>query len=120
MPGFVRLEQLLLATLVAFHRRKLDDLALDALPDGWRAPLFKLIVLLRLAALLNRARSPVELPPLKLVAGSNRLELDIPEAWIANNPLTLADLGMEQAFLETRGFELKFSAPAEPQEDSAS
>lgn len=120
MPGFVRLEQLLMATLVAFHRRKLDDLSLDTLPNSWRAPLFKLIVLLRLAVLFNRARSPVELPPLKLVAGSDRLDLDIPEVWIADNPLTQADLAQEQEFLEAQGFELKFGALAEPQEVSAS
>jgi exopolyphosphatase/guanosine-5'-triphosphate,3'-diphosphate pyrophosphatase len=107
MPGFVRVEQQLLATLVGFHRRKLDELALDALPDNWRKPLFKLIVLLRLAVLLNRARSPDELPQLALNGGPNRLTLKLPRAWIANNPLTQADLTQEQAFLEARGFELK-------------
>ena len=106
MPGFVRLEQQLLATLVASHRRKLDELVLDVLPADWHAPLFKLIVLLRLAVLLNRARSPVELPSFKLVAGTNRLEIEMPKTWIANNALTQADLGQEQEFLESRGFEL--------------
>ena len=107
LPGFVRREQQLLATLVGFHRRKLDELALEALPEDWRKPLFKLIVLLRLAALLNRARSPVELPPLALSGGSNRLTLKLPRVWIANNPLTQADLTQEQTFLEARGFELR-------------
>ena len=107
MPGFVRIEQQLLATLVGFHRRKLDELALDSLPENWRKPMFKLIVLLRLAALLNRARSPDELPPIRLSSGPNRLTLKLPRSWIANNPLTQADLTQEQAFLEARGFELK-------------
>jgi exopolyphosphatase/guanosine-5'-triphosphate,3'-diphosphate pyrophosphatase len=106
LPGFVKREQQLLATLVGVHRRKLDELQLDALPENWRVPLFRLIVLLRLAVLLNRARSPVELPPLALSAGANRLGLKLPKAWIANNPLTQADLSQEQAFLEARGFEL--------------
>src|SRR5690606_7025017 len=53
LPGFVRLEQKLLATLVGFHRRKLDGLELDELPPRWREPVFRLIVLLRLAVLLN-------------------------------------------------------------------
>jgi exopolyphosphatase/guanosine-5'-triphosphate,3'-diphosphate pyrophosphatase len=107
LPGFVRLEQQLLSTLVGSHRRKLDDLNLDTLPGSWRGPLFKLIVLLRLAVLLNRARSPVELPLLRLVGGTNLLELEIANAWIANNPLTRADLDQEQEFLQSRGFELR-------------
>ena len=111
MPGFVRREQQLLATLVGFHRRKLDELALEAQPENWRKPLFKLIVLLRLAVLLNRARSPVELPPLALTGGSNRLTLKLPRAWIVNNPLTQADLTQEQTFLEARGFELLIETP---------
>jgi exopolyphosphatase / guanosine-5'-triphosphate,3'-diphosphate pyrophosphatase len=107
MPGFVRLEQQLLATLVGFHRRKLDDLNLQTLPENWRSPMFKLIVILRLAVLLNRARSPLELPPLRLAAGQDWLEVGLPGAWIANNPLTQADLGQEQALLSARGFELR-------------
>src|SRR5690606_25263301 len=58
LPGFVRLEQRLLATLVGFHRRKLDGLDLEALPEAWRGSVFRLLVLLRLAVLLNRTRSP--------------------------------------------------------------
>jgi exopolyphosphatase/guanosine-5'-triphosphate,3'-diphosphate pyrophosphatase len=107
MPGFVRIEQQLLATLVGFHRRKLDELSLESLPENWRKPLFKLIVLLRLAVLLHRARSPDELPQLTLNGGANRLSLKLPRTWIANNPLTQADLTQEQAFLEARGFELR-------------
>jgi exopolyphosphatase/guanosine-5'-triphosphate,3'-diphosphate pyrophosphatase len=107
MPGFVRLDQQLLATLVGFHRRKLDELALDSLPEKWRKPLFKLTVLLRLAVLLNRARSPDELPSIGLTGGPNRLSLELPRTWIANNPLTQADLTQEQSFLEARGFELQ-------------
>ncbi len=88
MPGFVRLEQKLLAALVTFHRRKLDDPFLDDVPNAWRAPLFKLIVLLRLAVLLNRSRSPVELPPIALATRGDALEVRFPEGWLDCNPLT--------------------------------
>jgi exopolyphosphatase / guanosine-5'-triphosphate,3'-diphosphate pyrophosphatase len=107
MPGFVRLEQQLLATLVGFHRRKLDGFVPDRAPASWRGSLLRLIVLLRLAVLLNRSRSPVELPPIELVGGQERLELRFPEDWLANNPLTQADLDQEQAWLEAQGFELR-------------
>jgi exopolyphosphatase/guanosine-5'-triphosphate,3'-diphosphate pyrophosphatase len=107
MPGFVRLEQRLLAALVTFHRRKLDDPFPGDVPDAWRAPLFKLIVLLRLAVLLNRSRSPVELPPIALATRGDALEVRFPEGWLDHNPLTVADLEQEQAWLLARGFDLR-------------
>jgi exopolyphosphatase / guanosine-5'-triphosphate,3'-diphosphate pyrophosphatase len=107
MPGFVRLEQQLLAALVTFHRRKLDDPFLAGVPDDWRKPLFKLIVLLRLAVLLNRSRSPDELPQLELKPGDDGLEVRFPAGWLDLNPLTAADLEQEQSWLKARGFELR-------------
>ena len=107
MPGFVRLEQKLLAALVTFHRRKLDDPFLDDVPSAWRAPLFKLIVLLRLAVLLNRSRSPVELPPIALATRGDALEVRFPDGWLDLNPLTAADLEQDQAWLAQRGFDLR-------------
>jgi exopolyphosphatase/guanosine-5'-triphosphate,3'-diphosphate pyrophosphatase len=112
MPGFARVEQRILATLVGHHRRKLDSLSMEALPEEWRGPLFKLIVLLRLAVLLNRARGPAELPPLVLIGALNRLEVRFPKDWYNANPLTHADLCQEQAFLKTRGFELVLGSGA--------
>jgi len=113
LPGFVRLEQQLLATLVGFHRRRLDDLAFDKVPANWNAPLFKLIVLLRLAVLLNRGRSPVELPPFELAAGANSLRIRFEKRWFSDNPLTQADLSQEQSFLQSRGFELRLGTLGE-------
>jgi exopolyphosphatase/guanosine-5'-triphosphate,3'-diphosphate pyrophosphatase len=107
LPGFVRLEQQLVANLVTLHRRKLDDPFLDGLPDSWRPPMLKLVVLLRLAALLNRGRSPADLPPLRLTPGKDCLELKFPKSWLDANPLTAADLEQEEAWLKARGFELK-------------
>jgi exopolyphosphatase/guanosine-5'-triphosphate,3'-diphosphate pyrophosphatase len=109
MPGFVRLEQQLLAALVTFHRRKLEDPFLAEVPAAWRAALFKLIALLRLAVLLNRGRSADELPPLVVTAGNDLLDVRFPEGWLDRNPLTAADLEQERAWLHTRGFELKIS-----------
>jgi exopolyphosphatase/guanosine-5'-triphosphate,3'-diphosphate pyrophosphatase len=107
MPGFVRLEQTLLAALVTFHRRKLDDPFLEDVPTAWRAPLFKLIVLLRLAVLLNRSRSPDELPQIALAPRDDALEVKFPAGWLDRNPLTAADLEQEQSWLRARGFDLR-------------
>jgi exopolyphosphatase/guanosine-5'-triphosphate,3'-diphosphate pyrophosphatase len=111
LPGFVRLEQQLIASLVTLHRRKLDDPFLDELPSIWRAPMFKLVVLLRLATLLNRSRSPSDLPTIALATGKDSLELKFPQGWLDDNPLTAADLEQETEWLKARGFELKLPSP---------
>jgi exopolyphosphatase/guanosine-5'-triphosphate,3'-diphosphate pyrophosphatase len=110
LPGFVRLEQQLLATLVGAHRRKLEDPFMAEIAPAWRAPLLRLIVLLRLAALLNRSRSPSDLPTIRLVAGKDDVELRFPGTWLSDNPLTAADLEQEQQWLRARGFELRVAA----------
>jgi exopolyphosphatase/guanosine-5'-triphosphate,3'-diphosphate pyrophosphatase len=107
LSGFVKLEQQLLASLVTLHRRKLDDPFLDELPSSWREPMLRLVVLLRLATLLNRSRSPSDLPAIGLTPGKNTLELEFPRGWLDENPLTAADLEQEEARLRARGFELK-------------
>ncbi len=104
LPGFVQVEQRLVARLVTLHRRKLDDPFLDELPNSWRAPLFKLVVLLRLAALLHRSRSPSDLPTIALSTGNDFLELKFPQGWLDDNPLTAADLEQETEWLRARGF----------------
>jgi exopolyphosphatase/guanosine-5'-triphosphate,3'-diphosphate pyrophosphatase len=109
LPGFVRLEQQLVASLVTLHRRKLDDPFLEELPASWRAPMLKLVVLLRLATLLNRARSPSDLPPIRLAAGKQTLKLEFPPDWLDANPLTAADLEQEEAWLKARGFALELA-----------
>ena len=106
LPGFARLEQQLLASLVGNHRRKFEGISLDTLKSDWREPLFKLIVLLRLAVVLNRPRSPTEQPLLKLKGSADRLEVEFPKNWFNENPLTHADLTQEETFLAARGFKL--------------
>jgi exopolyphosphatase / guanosine-5'-triphosphate,3'-diphosphate pyrophosphatase len=120
MPGFVRIEQQLLATLVECHRRKLDPATIDRLPSSWRGPIFRLVVLLRLAVLLNRGRGPADLHGLGVDAGLESLRLELAPDWSARNPLTQADLAQEQVWLAAAGFELKLTAAGAAQEASAS
>jgi exopolyphosphatase/guanosine-5'-triphosphate,3'-diphosphate pyrophosphatase len=63
-------------------------------------------VLLRLATLLNRGRSPSDLPPMGLTPGKDSLEIKFPQNWLDDNPLTSADLEQEEQWLRARGFEL--------------
>ena len=58
LPGFPREEQSLLAALVGNHRRKLNLEQIEELVPPWHLKAEYLIVLLRLAVLLHRARGP--------------------------------------------------------------
>jgi len=107
LPGFSRAEQQLLAALVGHHRRKLDAFQVGDLPQELRKPAFRLTVLLRLAVLLNRSRSPVDLPQIRLRAGPRKLRIAFPGDWLASNHLTQADLEQEQDWLQEVGFKLR-------------
>ncbi len=110
MPGFTWFDQRLLAALVGNHRRKIEMADFDNLPDDWREAAFRLTVLLRLAALLNRARSSESLPVFRLEGRTRGLQIAIDKGWFAANPLTRADLQQEQVFLGAAGFELDVAA----------
>jgi exopolyphosphatase/guanosine-5'-triphosphate,3'-diphosphate pyrophosphatase len=99
LPGFGREQQHLIARLVGNHRRKLTLEYLEDLIPPWDALAVNLMVLLRLAVLLHRGRSPVALPPIRLTArGARALELRFPARWLREHPLTAADLALEIEF----------------------
>jgi exopolyphosphatase/guanosine-5'-triphosphate,3'-diphosphate pyrophosphatase len=107
MAGFPREEQKLLAIMVGSHRRKpaIEDAAELAAPWDKRAPPISL--LLRIAVLLNRGRSTVPFPPIKLTARADSLELRFPPDWLDDHPLTVADLHAEIEHLKDLGFRLR-------------
>jgi exopolyphosphatase/guanosine-5'-triphosphate,3'-diphosphate pyrophosphatase len=107
MPGFAREEQQLLARLVGSHRRKLTVQGLEDLIPPWDRLALHLIVLLRLAVLLHRGRSPVGLPNIELGARGATLELRFPSRWLKEHPLTVADLQLEIDFLRPQGIRLR-------------
>ncbi len=107
MPGFHRSEQCLLAALVAGHRRTLEEKNIRRLAGkGWGRRALRLTILLRLAVLFNRSRNPEFPEQLRLIPGKRKLTLQISSDWIDANPLTLADLESEQAFLRATDYEL--------------
>jgi exopolyphosphatase/guanosine-5'-triphosphate,3'-diphosphate pyrophosphatase len=107
MPGFSREEQQLLARLVGSHRRKLALEKLEDLIPPWDKLAINLIVLLRLAVLLQRGRSAVALPNIELTARGHTLELRFPARWLKEHPLTVADLQMEIDYLRPEGIRLR-------------
>jgi exopolyphosphatase/guanosine-5'-triphosphate,3'-diphosphate pyrophosphatase len=107
MAGFPREEQKLLSIMVGSHRRKpaIEEAGELAPPWDKRAPAMTL--LLRLAVLLHRGRSPVALPALKLTARNDSLEVRFPPGWLDDHPLTVADLHSEIDHLKGVGFRLR-------------
>ncbi len=109
LPGFSREEQRLLAVLIRGHRRRFPAEVLEMLPPDERRVARRLMVLLRLAVLLHRGRSQVELPRFRLVARKRVLTLGFPRGWLKKNPLTCADLEQEMEYLKAAGLVLDFS-----------
>lgn len=107
MPGFPQEEQRILACLVGAHRRKLHLEQLEDLNPPWHTKAEYLIVLLRLAVLLHRGRSPIALPKIALQAKGRSIEMQFPKGWLEDHPLTAADLEHEIDYLKNAGFKLK-------------
>jgi exopolyphosphatase / guanosine-5'-triphosphate,3'-diphosphate pyrophosphatase len=108
MPGFPREEQLLLSALVGGHRRQLAFETLEDLLPPWDRLAEFLIVLLRIAVLLHRGRSPLPLPDVQARAKGRSLHLELPQRWMKDHPLTLEDLEQERQYLKEAGFRLSF------------
>ena len=109
LPGFSTDDQLLLAALVGSHRRKLSLDPFKELRAVSPDQALRLCLLLRLAVLVNRGRSPRPLPLFKLEADKNKLMLTFPEDWLEEHPLARADLEEETGLLKKVDFQLVVS-----------
>ena len=106
MPGFPRAEQRFLAALIGGQRHRIDRSSFDDLPKYWREPALRLLMLLRLAVLLNRSRKKIAPVPVSLRASETDLSIRFDADWLAENPLTIADLEREQELLSEVGYTL--------------
>ncbi len=107
MPGFPRAEQRLLALLIGGQRHHIQRSSLEVLPDSWQESGLRLLMLLRLAVLLNRSRKETEHPPMVLQVSGTTISVRFDADWLTENPLTIADLEREQEFLAGVGYDLK-------------
>jgi exopolyphosphatase/guanosine-5'-triphosphate,3'-diphosphate pyrophosphatase len=108
LGGFSTGEQLLISALVGTHRRKFRSEFVDGLPSRWVTRVSRMAVILRLAALLCRSRSPAPLPPIDFEVDGSAIRLALPSGWLDDHPLTLADLEQEGKYLGAIGFDLAF------------
>ena len=107
MPGFSLPDQKILSLLVRSVRRKFPKALFADLPAPAAATAIRLSVLLRLGCLLNRSRSQRTLPELRITAGPRKLLLEFPPGWLAEHPLTGADLEQERIYLKAAGIKLR-------------
>ncbi|MCZ6803444.1 MAG: exopolyphosphatase [Proteobacteria bacterium] len=108
MPGFSRQEQILLSILVRSHRRKIAADIFEQLTDDVQNRLIKLIIILRLAIVLNRSRNAIKAPEIDIKINKNKIELQFQDDWLAEHPLTEADLETEAGYLSVTDYKLIF------------
>lgn len=106
VPGFSREQQMYLAALVGAHRRRLRPERVAELRALGGASAVRLAVLLRLAATLTRARDPDQTISVAVTVAGPVIELRFADGWLADHPMTEADLRNEQSFLASDGFDL--------------
>ncbi|MBR7059051.1 MAG: Ppx/GppA family phosphatase [Neisseriaceae bacterium] len=94
MPGFSRTEQHILSILVLSHRGNIKKIY-DVIDNH---NIITAILSLRLSALLNRARTDINLPDntlLQLDVEHKKFTLSIQKQWLVDNPLTMHTLKLE-------------------------
>jgi exopolyphosphatase/guanosine-5'-triphosphate,3'-diphosphate pyrophosphatase len=108
MSGFSRQEQLVLACMIANHRRKFTNSHLKRLAENRAKNTRYWTILLRLAVLLHRSRSHEPLPDITLNAGKRCLSIEFPSGWLESHQLTYADLEQEREYLDAIKLNLEF------------
>lgn len=109
LAGFAKRDQLLLSAMISGHRRKFPLNIFESLPSILVTPAKRVAVLLRISVLLHRGRGSTLDTSVKVVADGQRIELTFNENWLAEHPLTEADLKQEQSWLKSIGVKLSFS-----------
>jgi exopolyphosphatase/guanosine-5'-triphosphate,3'-diphosphate pyrophosphatase len=105
MPGFSRMEQARLARIVIAQRGKLGKVQ-DA---GFEPADWKLVFALRLASLILRSRTDAKLPFLRVAADAGGFDLDLPQSWLDDNPLSADALDAEARHWKSVDMKLEVS-----------
>ena len=99
MPGFSRMDQGRLSRIVLAHRGKLTKVS--SIDSG--SPDWLLILCLRLAAVLHRARDGRGMPPIELSKQGSSFVLKADRDWLDGLPLTVAALHDEERLWSSVG-----------------
>ena len=104
LAGFTKQDQILLSTIVRYHRRKFSLSNFNDLPAPWHKLAPIMAIILRIAVVLRRNRQDFDLPDFKIRIVNSKIELRFPGAWLLESPLTHADLTQEADYLRPAGF----------------
>ena len=109
LPGFNQEQQLLLATLVRYHKKSIKSEDIPKFNLFKKKQFLPMIQLLRLATLLNNQRQSTTTPnSLRLKTDQSHWTLTFPAHYLQQNALMLLDLEKEQKYWqEVPGWKLK-------------
>ena len=108
MPGFSEEEQKILALAVSLFRKRVSLKSLPSFDLLKPRSVLVLVLLLRIATLLNIRRISEFVPSIGLHARKLNLELQFPSGWLEQNPLVVADLDLEREILRESRINLEF------------
>ena len=109
MPGFSRMEQQRLARIVLAHRGKLGKMQ----DEGLEGSDWTLVFALRIAALVLRNRTDAPFPLLRVAGDDAGYALDLPQAWLEDNPLAAAALETETEYWKAVGMRFAVNSLSE-------
>ncbi|CAG8998245.1 MAG: Exopolyphosphatase [Candidatus Celerinatantimonas neptuna] len=102
LPGFSRSEQAQLALLIKAHRKRISKNFTSKSES-----LLKVLLLLRLAIILQRGRRGQKMPQLSLSVEQHDIALGLSESWLECNPQTYFDLQTEVHYHYQVGYQLR-------------
>lgn len=115
LPGFTQLMQQMLAVLVKGQRKKIPSKLIHNFPLQYQPMLWQYLLVIRLSVLLYRSRvdiDPKDYP--KIEINKQTVHLTFPEGFLAERPLTVADLNDEKnQWKHNTPYRLTFNSPAE-------
>ncbi|MER2493715.1 exopolyphosphatase [Catenovulum sediminis] len=109
MPGFNTEEQLLVAILTRYHRKKFKPADLPKFSLFKAKAVIRLIRILRVASVLNLRRIEGYLPAYQVEVEDELIKITFPEGFIEEQQLLAADLTVEQDIQSESGYQLEFS-----------
>ena len=107
--SFSRMEQQRLARIVLAHRGKLGKMQ----DQGLEGSDWTLVFALRIAALVLRNRTDAPFPLLRVAGDDAGYALDLPQAWLEENPLAAAALETETEYWKAVGMRFSVNSLSE-------
>lgn len=114
LPGFSLTDRAILSTLVRGHRRKLNALVFERIPDALIHPVERLVILLRLSVLLHRHRGPERSPRIGVEVRDKTVALKFETGWLRRHPLTHALFDEENDLIRGYGYRVEIPGGGNP------